>query len=56
LNCAQRLQKAETVVNLGTRIGLTGHATLLAAIGRDTSNTMGPRISLLSYLAVQIAL
>jgi hypothetical protein len=32
---------------------LNERATLMLAIGRDTGNSRGPRISLLSYVGVQ---
>jgi hypothetical protein len=53
---SERLRRTETLVNLGTRYDLSEHATLLAAIGKDTSNTLGARISLLTYLGIQLRL
>ena len=50
------MQRSEAIVNLGTRYDFSGHATLLAAIGKDTSNSLAARISLLTYLGVQLRL
>ena len=49
-----RVGRSEQTVNLGSRIGVAEHATILLAIGSDTSNTLGPRNSLLTYLGVQL--
>jgi hypothetical protein len=54
LNSSERLQRTETVANVGTRYDISKNATLLAAIGRDLSNSLAPRISLLTYLGVQL--
>ena len=51
---AVRADRAEIQANLGSRIDLSGHATLLLAIGRDLRDTLGPRSSLLTYCGVQI--
>jgi hypothetical protein len=51
---SDRLSAGETVVNFGTRYDFSEHATLLIAVGRDTRNTLGPRISLLTYLGIQL--
>jgi hypothetical protein len=53
---SERVQRGETTVNVGTRYDFSGHATLLAAIGKDTGNSLGARISLLTFLGVQIRL
>jgi len=50
---SDRLQRAESTANLGTRFDFTKHNSLLLAVGRDIGNTLGPRISLLSYAGVQ---
>jgi hypothetical protein len=51
---SERLERNETTVNLGTRYDFNGHSTLLLAIGRDTGNAFGPRVSLLSYVGIQL--
>jgi hypothetical protein len=53
---SERLGRSEALLNLGTRYDLSEHATVLAAIGRDTSDTLGARTSLLLYLGIQIRL
>jgi hypothetical protein len=52
-NSSDRLQESETTVDFGTRYDLSEHVTLMLAIGKDTGNSRGPRISLLSYVGVQ---
>lgn len=49
------LGRAETVLNLGSRIELSGHVTLLLAVGRDLGNTLGPDVSLLTYTGLQFS-
>jgi hypothetical protein len=56
VNASEGLGENETLVNLGTRIDLSEHATILAAIGRDTGNSLGPRASLLTFLGIQLRL
>jgi len=56
LDSSDRLHETETTVNAGTRYDLNEHATLMLAIGKDTGNSRGPRVSLLSYVGVQIRL
>jgi hypothetical protein len=56
VDSSEHLRRSEILINLGTRYDLSEHATLLAAIGKDTSNTLGARISLLTYLGIQIRL
>jgi hypothetical protein len=51
---SERLQRSETAVNIGTRYDFNEHSTLLLAIGRDMSSALGPRISLLSYVGIQL--
>jgi hypothetical protein len=46
----------EWIVHVGTRIDVSEHLTLMAAFGRDVSDTLLPRTSLLSYLGVQMRL
>lgn len=48
--------RAEITVNFGSRIDLSEHATVLLAVGRDAGNSLGPRVSLLSYVGIQIRL
>jgi hypothetical protein len=55
-NSSDDLQKSETTVNFGTRYDLSENATLMLAIGKDTGNSLGPPISLLSYVGVQVRL
>jgi hypothetical protein len=50
---SDRFQASETTVNVGSRYDLSENATLLLAIGKDAGNSLGPRISLLSYVGVQ---
>jgi hypothetical protein len=54
LNSSDRFQASETTINVGTRYDLSDDATLLLAIGKDAGNSIGPRISLLSFVGVQI--
>jgi hypothetical protein len=56
LDSSEGLQRSETLVNLGTRYDFSEHATLLAAIGKDAANRLGARISLLTFLGVQLRL
>jgi hypothetical protein len=55
-NSSDRLQENETIVNVGTRYDLSENVTVLLAIGKDTNNSLGPLITLLSYVGVQIRL
>ncbi len=48
--------RAEVILNAGTRWDFSEHATLLLAIGRDTHNALGPRISILASAGVQLRL
>jgi hypothetical protein len=48
------LKRGETVLNIGSRVDFSEHATLLFAVGRDAHNTLGSRTSLLTYLGVQV--
>jgi hypothetical protein len=50
------LKRTETMLNLGTRVGLSDHATLLLAVGKDAHNSAGPAVSLLTYVGIQIRL
>jgi hypothetical protein len=53
---SDRLQRSEGVINMGTRIDLSANATLLLAVGRDVHNSLGPTVSLLTYVGVQVRL
>jgi hypothetical protein len=50
------IQRAEAFLNAGTRYDFSEHATLLLAIGADAHNALGPRISLLTYVGLQVRL
>jgi hypothetical protein len=53
VNESNRLDRAEWIVNVGTRIDLSEHITLMFALGRDVSDQFGPLATLLSYAGVQ---
>lgn len=53
-NADARAQHEEAIVNLATRIDLSNNYTLMFLIGRDVSNTLGPKSSFMSYLGLQI--
>jgi hypothetical protein len=53
---ANSSDRAEITANIGSRIDLSGHSTLLLSVGRDLRNTLGPRNSLVSYCGIQIRL
>lgn len=55
-NSSERLQRNETTLNAGCRYTLSDHFILLLAIGKDTGNTLAPRITLLSYVGIQLLL
>jgi hypothetical protein len=54
LNASNGLERCEWIVNFGTRIDLSEHLTLMMALGRDISDILGPRSTLLSYVGIQI--
>jgi hypothetical protein len=56
VNASEGLSSDEWIVNAGTRIDLSENTTLMIAEGRDLSNQLGPRVSLLSYVGVQFRL
>jgi len=56
VNTSNTLDRSEWIVNFGTRIDFTEHLTLMIALGRDLSNQLGPRSTLLSYLGLQLRL
>jgi hypothetical protein len=45
--------KAERTVDIGLTVDLCEHLSLLMSIGRDVSNTLDEKASLISYLGVQ---
>ena len=47
-------RQAEWIANAGTRIDTSKNTTLLFSIGRDIRNTLSPRVSLLSYIGLQV--
>lgn len=51
-----QLAHNETLLNLGTHVDLSEHASILLAIGRDIRDAVGPRTSLLSYAGIQLRL
>jgi hypothetical protein len=53
VNASNRLNRTECIVNFGTRIDFSEHVTLMLALGRDTSDHLGPRSSLLNYVGFQ---
>lgn len=55
-NASDQLQRTEGILNLGTRYDFSRHATLLLAVGRDLHDSFGPRISLLTFVGVQLRL
>ena len=54
MESSDRLERNEAVINVGTRYDFSGHATLLLAVGRDAHNSLGPRVSLLTFAGIQI--
>jgi hypothetical protein len=50
------LGRSEAILNLGTRYDFSEHATMLLAAGEDAHNSLAPRISLLTYVGIQIRL
>jgi hypothetical protein len=56
MNASDRIDRTEWIVNAGTQIDLSEHLSLMLALGRDISNELGPRSSLLSYVGFQLRL
>jgi hypothetical protein len=56
LTASAGLHRSEAILNAGTRYDFTEHATLMLAVGSDAHNTLGPRISLLTYVGLQVRL
>jgi hypothetical protein len=48
--------RTEAIFNIGSRIDLAKNATLLLAIGRDMHNSLGPKVSLLTFVGIQVRL
>jgi hypothetical protein len=46
--------QVEWTLNAGTRIDTSRNTTILFSIGRDVRNTLSPRVSVLSYLGLQV--
>jgi hypothetical protein len=55
-NWSDRFGRSEAIANVGGRLTLSKTTTLLMAVGRDLSNSLGPRVSLLTYLGFEIDL
>jgi hypothetical protein len=53
VNANDHASRSEWISNLGSRVDLSKHATALIAIGRDFRDTLGPRVSWLSYAGMQ---
>lgn len=49
-----RADHGEVIANVATRIDLSEHYTLMLLVGRDLSNGIGPRASLMSYVGIQV--
>jgi hypothetical protein len=56
LTTSEGAERSEAILNLGTRYDFSDHATLLLAAGSDAHNSLGPRISLLTYVGLQVRL
>jgi hypothetical protein len=54
VDASERLGRYEAIINLGTRYDFSAHETLLLAIGRDAASSLGPRVSLLAYVGLQV--
>jgi hypothetical protein len=48
-----RGRESEWIVNVGTAIDLSEDYTLLVSVGRDLSNTLGDKVTLMSYVGLQ---
>lgn len=53
---SEGVNRSEVTLNAGTRYDFSEHATLLLAIGRDSHNALGPKLSLLTFVGLQIRL
>jgi hypothetical protein len=54
MSSSGHLERSEALINVGTRYDLSGHSTLLLAVGRDARNSLSPKASLLTFAGVQI--
>jgi hypothetical protein len=54
VNTDEHAGRSEWIANAGSRVDLSEHAALLLAVGRDFRNQLGPKISLLSYVGLQL--
>jgi Putative MetA-pathway of phenol degradation len=54
LSTSESPKGSEAILNVGTRYDLSKNSTLLLAVGRDTHNSTGPRISLFTFAGVQL--
>ncbi len=54
LETSERMDRSEALLNLGTRYDFSEHTTLLLAAGRDLDNRLAPRVSLLTFVGIQI--
>lgn len=54
LEAGRHLRDTALTANLGLRLALTTHLTLLASIGRELHNSTDPRTTLLAYFGLQI--
>jgi hypothetical protein len=54
LAASEHFQGSEAILNVGSRYDLSENATLQLAVGRNVHNSLGPRVSLLTYLGIQI--
>jgi hypothetical protein len=55
-NADENIGRAECIGNLATRIDLSEKTTLMFLLGRDLSNRLGPKASLMSYIGIQLRL
>jgi hypothetical protein len=56
LTASEGLHRSEAILNAGTRYDFSEHTTLLLAVGSDAHDTLAPRISLLTFVGLQIRL
>lgn len=56
VNSAPRFDQNEFIVRFGTRIDLSRRFTLMAAYGRDASNSLSPYLASATYVGLQIRL
>jgi hypothetical protein len=56
INSSEDLGQSEVIANLGTRVDLGEHTTLILAVGRDLSNGLADKVTLLSYVGIQFRL